>query len=253
MPPMRIRRTAEASTLRSQAHAMRQKRCRGVMHTLYFWCCNYPLVGRRNTPPVRAQSDLIMSHPAALLPIDLPGAILDRLQRIDDSGRAVIRWANMTFVAPTAGMFQKAAAHARLTLIANGAVAAVAKHANDQLETLIWLRGAKAMIEESDDDLVVQLGEILPRFESLQDSMQVLREATVALKDSIAGITKSPSLRAQRIAAFHRYLAAQADSYAALEAVRWSILEREADADVTAGRIGQTFTRAADMFASLGE
>lgn len=196
---------------------------------------------------------ILMSHASALLPIDLPRVIFDRLQRIEDSGRAVIKWANATFVAPTAGRFQKAAAHAQLTLIARSATAAVAKNTSDALETLIWLRGLKATIEESDDEFAGRLGELLPRFESLQDSMETLRRSTVELKDSLAGVTRSTSMRAQRVAAFHRYLAVQTDCYAALEAVRWSILEREADADITAGRIGQTFASAAEMLASLGE
>lgn len=194
-----------------------------------------------------------MSRATALPPIDLLGVILERFQRIEDSGRAVTQWANKTILAPTAGMFQKAAIHAKLTLIASRAMAEVARNTSEALEALIWLRGVKATIEESEDDLAGRLGELLPHIESLQDSLKTLRGSTDELKNSLAGVTKTPSLRAQRVAAFHRYLAAQTDRFAALEAVRWSILEREADADITAGRVGQTFTSAADMMASLGE
>lgn len=129
----------------------------------------------------------------------------------------------------------------------------VAKYTNEALETLIWLRGLKATIDESDDDLAARFGELLPQIESLQDTMQSLRGTIVKFKDSIAGATRSPSLRAQRVAAIHKYLAVHADGYAALEAARWAVLEREADSDITAGRIGQTFTSAADMLASLGD
>lgn len=188
---------------------------------------------------------------AASLPVDLPGAILDRLQRIDDSGRAVIQWANTNFVAPTAGKFQKATAQIQLRLLANSAMRNIAKQTSDTLETLIWLRGMKVTIEEWDDDSAARVGELLPSIESLQETMQSLRGTIVRFKDSIASATKSPSLRTQRISAFHRYLAAQTDAYRALEAARWAVLEREADADVTAGRIGRTFTSAADMMASL--
>ena len=194
-----------------------------------------------------------MSHAAALLPVDLPSAILDRLHRIDDSGRAFIQWANNSLVAPTAGKFQKAAAQIKLTMVASSAMHTVARNTSEALETLIWLRGLRASIEESDDDLAAQLGELLPPIESLQDTMQSLRGTIVKFMDSMAGVTKSPSLRAQRVGAIHKYLAAQIDCYAALEAARWAVLEREADADVTAGRIGQTFTSAADMLASLGD
>jgi capsule polysaccharide export protein KpsE/RkpR len=191
-----------------------------------------------------------MSH-AASLPVDMPSAILDRLRRIDESGRAVIRWANTNFVAPTAGKFQRASAQIQLRLLANGAMRNIAKQTSYTLETLIWLRGMKATIEEWDDDSAARVGELLPSIESLQETMQGLRGTMVRFKDSIASATKSPSLRTQRIAAFHKYLAAQTDAYAALEAARWAVLEREADTDIAAGRIGQTFTSAADMMASL--
>ena len=91
------------------------------------------------------------------------------------------------------------------------------------------------------------------KLESLQDTVQTVRGSIVDLKDSIARATRSQALRSQRTAAFHRYLAVLTDSYAASEAVRWAVLEREADADITAGRVGHTFTSAADMLASLGD
>ena len=47
-------------------------------------------------------------------------------------------------------------------------------------------------------------------------------------------------------------LAVVTDGYRALEGARWAVLEREADSDVAAGRIGQTFTSAADLMADLG-
>lgn len=127
----------------------------------------------------------------------------------------------------------------------------IAKYTSDELETLIWLRGMKATIEESDDDLAAGAVELLPRIETLQDTMQRLRVSIVELKDAVARATSSPSLRAQRVASFHKYLAVHTDAYAALEAARWAVLEREADTDITSGRIGQTFTSAADMMASL--
>lgn len=189
---------------------------------------------------------------AASLPIDLSGAIVGRLRHIDDAGRAVIEWANTNFVAPTAGRFQKAAAHLQLALLSDRAMRQVAKHTSDALETLIWLRGLKATIEESDEDLAARIGELLPHIERLQATMETLRAVTIGLKDAVAGATKSPSHRAQRLAAFHRYLAAGADGYRALEGARWAVLEREADSDITAGRIGQRFTSAANMMARLG-
>ena len=128
----------------------------------------------------------------------------------------------------------------------------IAKHRGDALETLIWQRRVKATIEESDDDLAARIGELLPHVEGLQSTMETLRGKIVSLKDNIAGATKSPSLRAQRLAAFHQYLAVLADGYRTLEGARWAVLEREADTDITAGRIGQTFTSAEDLMASLG-
>lgn len=199
-----------------------------------------------------AQS-LSMSTASASLPIDLSGAIHDRLRRIEGSARAVILWADAKFVVPTAGRFQIAAAQIQLTLVANGAMRSVSRHTSETLETVIWLRGMKATIEDSGDDLGAKVGELLPDAESLQDSMRTLRNSIVRLKDSVASVTKSPALRAQRVAAFHRYLAVQSDAYAAADAARWAILEREADADVAAGRIGRTFTSAADLLASLGD
>lgn len=194
-----------------------------------------------------------MSDASASLPIDLSGAIHDRLRRIEESARAVILWADAKFVAPTAGKFQIAAAQMKLTLVANGAMRSVSRQTGDTLETVIWLRGVKATIEDSGDDLGAKVGELLPDVESLQDSMQRLRVSMVRLKDAVASATKSPTLRAQRVAAFHKYLAVQSDACAAIDAARWAILEREADADIAAGRTGQTFTSAADLLASLGD
>lgn len=195
-----------------------------------------------------------MSTAAASLPIDLSGAIHEGLRQIDVSARAAIQWADANFVAPTAGKFQKAAAHIQMRLVANKATRFVSRNTSDTLETLIWLRGMKATIEDSgSDDLGAEVGALLAEVESLQDRMQRLRASIVRLKDSVADATKSPTMRAQRVAAFHRYLAALSDAYAALDAARWAILEREADADVAAGRIGQTFTNAADLLASLGD
>ena len=192
-----------------------------------------------------------MSNAAASLPIDLSGAIFDHLQRLDESGRAVIRWANASFVAPTAGSFQLAALHIRLALVSNRAVRTVSKLTSDSLENLIWLRGLKATVESGDDKLAENVGALLPRIEALQGTFESLRNSVISLRDCVTGSTTSPALRSQRFAAFQKYLAVEADVYAALEEVRWAILEREADADIEAGRIGQTFTSAADLMASL--
>jgi hypothetical protein len=196
--------------------------------------------------------NLSMSHAAAAsLPDDLSGAILDHLRQLDLSGRAVIRWANTGFVGPTAGKFQRVAANIQLTLVANSAMRQVVRNTNSALETLIWLRGMKATIEDSDDELAERIGELLPAIETLQETMQTLRVTIRELKDAIAGVTKSPSLRAQRVAVFHKYLAVEADTFAALEDARWATLEREADADILAGRVGKSYTSAAELIADL--
>jgi capsule polysaccharide export protein KpsE/RkpR len=199
------------------------------------------------------QNEPHMNHTAAAsLPIDLSSVIVDRLRHIDNAGRAAIQWANSNFVAPTAGKFQKAAAHIQVLLLSNSAMRNITRYTSDRLETLIWLRGLKATIEESDDELAARVGELLPQIERLQATMETLRASIILLKGAIAGATKSSSLRAQRLAAFHRYLAVEADAYRALEAARWAVLEREADSDLTAGRIGETFTSAVELMASLG-
>lgn len=192
-----------------------------------------------------------MSTAAASLPGDLPAAILDRLQRTDKSARAAIRWANSTLVGPTAGGFQKAAAQIQVWLIAKRAMRVIDQSVGETYETLLWLRGLKSTIEDADDELAARVGELLPGIDSLQVTMRSLRTSIVTLRGSVASATKSPGLRTQRLTTFHKYLAVQGEAFAALEAARWAVLEREADSDVANNLVGRTFSSAADLMASL--
>jgi hypothetical protein len=87
------------------------------------------------------------------LPPDLRSAIRDHLLRLEISSRAAIQWAQKKLVAPTSGSFQRAAAQVQLRIIAQRAMHTVTEYTRSTLETLIWLRGMKVTIEESDDDL----------------------------------------------------------------------------------------------------
>jgi hypothetical protein len=197
-----------------------------------------------------AQFANLMITTTATLPGDLSSSVLEHLRRFDTSSREVVRWAG-EFVAPTHGRLQVAAARVRIVLLTNQATRHAAKVASDLAEQVIWLRGLRATIEDSTDDFGKFAVELLEVMESLQESMRGARVAFIKMKATLANATNSPNLRAQRVAAYQRLIDLEGQAYAALEGARWAVLEREADEDVKAGRVGATYSSAADMMASL--
>jgi hypothetical protein len=113
----------------------------------------------------------------------------------------------------------------------------------------VWFQGVAASLNEgtplveasgvSKDDLIAEL-------ERAQQTLMGLRRQLLRTEADLS------SAGSTRIAAsMRRLLAAATQAFDAVEAARWAVMERQADEDIAAGRVGPTYTNADDFMASL--
>jgi len=186
----------------------------------------------------------------ALPPPDLPGLILEHVARIERSCSQGMRRVRGLISAKSAGL-RAAVLHARIELLAVNTTDSFRKTSAECIETAIWFRGARATIEDGTMKLDEDNAPLLAALERVMEKVRELRAAVLSAQPSLSTASRSKQLRAMRIDVVQQLAATLTDVFAALEACRWAVLEREADDDIAAGRVSPAFTSAADAIAYL--
>ena len=89
--------------------------------------------------------------------------------------------------------------------------------------------------------------DLIAEFERAQEALAKLRVALQKLLGQLA-----PGEKPSRLSeSLRRLMASVGAVYDAIEEARWTIMEREADDDLAAGRVGPTFANAADLITHL--
>ncbi len=147
--------------------------------------------------------------------------------QVDESVFRVLARAGRWFARPIVGYVED-----RARRVATGAV---------------WFQGALASLPEEPES-VYQEDALIPLLETAESQLISLRQTSLKI---VADLESMDGRRDGELrSAFRKMAIACVDLFDAIQAFRWALLERNADADMAAGRV-ESFQTAEQLIASL--